>query len=109
MRVLRALGPVPFRAHLNGMPDVGQGRGWTARQWRRAPIRVVQLTDLIAINRDGYLDERRVSRYMRSNSDWALPCVVEHAGCLYVADGHHRVVAAHRRGDLTLMARVITT
>jgi len=67
------------------------------------------LTDLIAINRGGYLDERRVRRYMRSGADWALPCVVEHDGCLYVADGHHRVVAAHRRGELTLTARVMTT
>lgn len=108
MRVLRALGPVPFCAHVDGMPDVGQGKGWTKRQWRRAPIRVVQLTDLVAINRGGYLDEQRVRRYMRSSRGWDLPCVVEHDGCLYVADGHHRVVAAHRRGELSLMARVMT-
>lgn len=103
-------GAVPFRAFLNGMPDVGQGNGWTARQWRRkASIRTIQLTDLIAINRDGYLDERIVRRYMRSSAGWALPCVIEHDGCLYVADGHHRVVAAYRRGELSLMARVMTT
>jgi hypothetical protein len=109
MRVLKAVGPVPFRAYLDGMPDVGQGSGWTARQWRRAPVRTVQLTDLVAINHGGYLNERIVRRYMRSSASWTLPCVVEHNGCLYVADGHHRAVAAYRRGDLTLIARVMIT
>lgn len=107
MRVLKALGPVPFRACLDGMPDVGQGAGWTKRQWRRAPVRRVQLTALISINRGGYLNEQVVDRYTHSGRG-DKPCVIEHRGLLYVADGHHRAVAAWRRGETHIWARVIT-
>lgn len=101
----------PFREHLPCMPDMGQGfvdrkGGWTVRQWRKAPIKPVRLTDLIATNRHGYLDERKVARYLKSRNP-GEPCVVEHRGQLYVADGHHRAVAAHRRGETHIRARVM--
>lgn len=97
----------PFRQHLDGMPNVGQGAGWTARQWRAAPARRVRLTSLTAINRGGYLDESVVAGYVRSGGG-GKPCVVEHRGHLYVADGHHRVVAAWRRGETHIRATIIT-
>lgn len=101
-------GPVPFRAHLDGRPDVAQGDGWTPREWRRkARKRLVRLTDLISTNRGAYLDEHRVNRYMRRNPR-ALSKVMEHAGCLYMVDGHHRVTAAFRRGEEYVMAEVMT-
>lgn len=96
---------LPFDQHQNGMPDFGQGAGWTVRQWRKAPTRHVRLTDLIATNRDGYLDERRVGRYLKSGG--SEPYVVEHRGHLYVADGHHRAAAAHRRGETHIRVRVM--
>jgi hypothetical protein len=95
----------PFRAFLDGMPDLGQGAGWTRRQWRKAPPCRVRLQDLVATNRGGYLDENRIQHYMRGGS--REPYVVEHAGCLYVADGHHRATAAHRRGSTHIRARVM--
>jgi hypothetical protein len=97
----------PFRSRRDGMPDVGQGTGWKESEWRRAPTRRVRLADLIAVNRGGYLDEAIVARYVRSGGG-GKPCVVEHRGCLYVADGHHRAVAAWRRGENHIKARVIT-
>lgn len=97
----------PFRQHLDGMPDVGQGTGWTERQWRQAPARWVRLADLTACNRDGYLDEKRVAGYVRAGGG-GKPCVVEHCGRLYVADGHHRAVAAYRRGETHIKARIIS-
>ncbi len=97
----------PFRQHLDGMPNVGQGNGWTAREWSKAPGRQVRLTDLISINRGGYLDEQVVARYVRSGGG-GKPCVVEHRGRLYVADGHHRAAAAWRRGETHIKARVIS-
>jgi ParB-like nuclease domain len=96
----------PFRRHLNGMPDVGQGTGWLASQWRQAPTRRIRLTDLIATNLAGYLDEARVARYLKS-SGHGEPYVVEHRGHLYVADGHHRATAAYRRGETHIRARVM--
>ena len=96
----------PFRRQLNGMPDLGQSDGWTVKQWRKAPARMVRLTDLIATNRDAYLDEELVRKYMRSGVGGDL-CVVEHAGCLYLADGHHRATAAHRHGETHAQARVM--
>lgn len=96
----------PFRKHVNGMPNMGQGRGWTVTQWKKAPIRRVRIADLIATNLDGYLDERRVARYAQS-ARHDEPCVVEHRGHLYVADGHHRAAAAHQRGETYIRARVM--
>jgi hypothetical protein len=88
------------------MPNLGQGAGWTPRQWRAARVRWVRLTDLIAINRDGYLNERHVRRYLLSGGGELF--VVEHRGRLYVADGHHRATAAWRQGSTHVKARVIT-
>jgi hypothetical protein len=106
--VKTSVGPVPFKAHLDGRPDVGQGDGWTPREWRRgARKRLVRLTDLIATNRGAYLDERRVDRYVR-RSPRALPQVMEHAGFLYIVNGHHRVTAAFRRGEEFVTAEVMT-
>src|ERR1700761_4056399 len=101
----------PFLEYLDGMPDMGQGAfdkdgGWTDRQWRKAPIKRVRLTDLIATNRDGYLNERAVARYVRSRN-YGLPYVVEYYGELYVADGHHRVTAAYRLGETCIKEKGI--
>jgi len=97
----------PFRQWLACMPDVGQdGKVWES-QWKKAPIRNVRLTDLIATNHNGFLDKNRVARYMRSGGR-GNPYALEHHGCLYLADGHHRVVAAYQRGETYIKARIIT-
>lgn len=100
-----ARGGTPFRQHLNGIPDVGQGSGWTDTQWRAAPVRSVRLTGLIATNRGHYLDEQRVASYVRS-SPGGKPYVLEHRGRLYCVDGHHRATAAYRRGDTHIRVHV---
>lgn len=98
----------PFRQCLNGMPNLGQGSGWPESQWRAAPIRRVRLTDLIATNRGRYLDESIVASYVRNGG--GVPCVIERRGFLgnklYLADGHHRSVAAWRRGETHIRAHV---
>lgn len=99
-------GSVPFRFSLDGRPEVGQGDGWTAREWRRAPKRLVRVTDLVATNRGHFLDEQQVARYVR-RAPRILPWVMQHGDCLYVVDGHHRVVAAFRRGEELVRAHVM--
>jgi hypothetical protein len=90
-----------FAAVHDGMPDVGQSRGWTAWQWRRAPIRRFRIADLCATNRGGYLSERHLQRYIKSGSmksDGLRPCVVSAGGRLYLVEGHHRAIAEAERG-----------
>lgn len=89
----------------DGMPDVGQGDGWTASEWRRAPRRRVPVDKLESTNRGGYLDEKRVRRYAKGGGK--DPKVIEHKGRYYVADGHHSAAGAKARGDKTVNARVI--
>jgi hypothetical protein len=88
-----------------GMPDFGQRQGWTPASWRRAPRKQVAVSRLVATNRRGYLDERRAARYARSGGGGDV-YVVEHQGHHYIADGHHRAVAAIMRGQKTVTARV---
>lgn len=92
---------------VDGMPDLGQGKGWTERDWRRAPVRAVALGRLIGTNRGGYLDPGKVERYRR-NGGGGKPYVVEHGGKFYIAEGHHRCVAAIQRGDKTIRAHVLS-
>lgn len=66
----------------------------------------MRVSDLIATNRGGYLDEHRVARYVR-RVPRGLLWVMEHGGCLYLVDGHHRAVAAFRRGEGQVLAHVI--
>lgn len=98
----------PFRQRLSGMPDLGQrADGWTDWQWSWAPTCSVRLTDLIATNRGRYLDEDRVARYVRAAPS-GKPYVLRHGNRLYLVDGHHRAVAAYRRGETHIQARVKT-
>lgn len=90
---------------VDGMPNVGQGSGWTERQWRKAPVRTVPLRRLVGTNRGGHLDPARVQRYLRGGG--GKPYVVEHGGRLYIAEGHHRCAAAIQRGDRTIRAHVL--
>lgn len=94
-----------FAAAVDGMPHVGQGDGWTESSWRRAPRKTVRVADLVATNRGGYLDAARVARYAE-RAPGGEPCVVEHDGRYYVADGHHRAAAAIARGDKTIQVLV---
>jgi len=94
-----------FRRKTDGMPDLGQGKGWSDSSWRRAPKRRVPIDRLISTNRGGYLDHKRAERYARTGHRGMI-CVVEKEGDLYVADGHHHVVAAMLRGEKTVEVRV---
>lgn len=92
-----------FSSKVDGMPDVGQGDGWTKSSWRGAPRKRVPVSKLVSTNRGGYLDPKRAARYARGGGD---PYVVEHRGRYYVADGHHRAAAAIARGDKHVTVRV---
>lgn len=93
-----------FADAVDGMPDAGQGDGWAESSWRRAPRKTVRVKDLVATNRGGYLDRERVERYTAGGG--GEPCVVEHNGRYYLADGHHRAAAAIARGEKTIRVRV---
>lgn len=94
-----------FTTTVNGMPDLGQGPGWTPSSWRRAPRRQVPVDRLVSTNLGGYLSETRAARYARRAGGGDV-YVIEHAGRFYIADGHHRAVAAMMRGEKTITARV---
>jgi hypothetical protein len=96
---------VPFRRWENGCPDVGQGQGWTVSRWASAPGKTVRITDLVATNRHGYLNEARVRKYR--NGGGGRPWVMEAHGERYVVDGHHRVTAAYRRGETHIRVRML--
>lgn len=97
----------PFTRSVDGMPNVGQGSGWTATEWRRAPSRTVPVAQLVATNRGGYLDEQRVARYARRWGSGSPINVIDHGGRFYIADGHHRAAAAITRGRRSVRARVM--
>ncbi|WP_181780933.1 ParB N-terminal domain-containing protein [Pseudonocardia pini] len=88
------------------MPNLGQGSGWTDSEWRRAPRRRVPVRKLVATNRHHFLDERRAARYAKTRKGGDV-YVVDAGGRLYLADGHHRVVAAMMRGETSIRARVM--
>jgi hypothetical protein len=94
-----------FREATDGMPDFGQGEGWTPASWRRAPRRQVPVAQLVSTNRGGYLNERLAARYARRRGVEDID-VVEHAARYFIADGHHRAVSVMMRGELTITARV---
>ncbi|OZM79911.1 hypothetical protein CFP66_23180 [Pseudonocardia sp. MH-G8] len=94
-----------FNERTNGMPDLGQGPGWTSASWRRAPRKKVPVDKLVSTNLGGYLSQRRADQYARKGVG-ADVYVVEHQGRYYLADGHHRAVAAMMRGEKTIAARV---
>ena len=89
----------------DGMPNVGQGEGWSESEWRRAPKKRVKVSDLESTNRGHYLDAKKVAKYAKSGRG-GDPYVIEHKGRYYVADGHHRAAGAHARGDKTITVRV---
>lgn len=95
---------VRFARAVFGMPDFGQGAGWTEASWRRAPRRAVPVHRLVSTNLGGYLNQKIVDRYVaRAGGE---PYVIEHEGVHYIADGHHRIAAAMVRGEETIVARV---
>ena len=94
-----------FSSKHDGMPDVGQGDGWTKAEWRKAPKRRVRVDRLASTNKGGYLDEKRVAKYAK-NRKGGTPLVVESGGKLFVADGHHRAAAAMARGEKYVTVRV---
>lgn len=94
-----------FSKSHDGMPDVGQGGGWTKAEWRRAPKKRVRVDKLESTNRGGYLNEKRAARYAKGGKR-GTPYVVESGGRYFVADGHHRAAAAKARGEKTIVVRV---
>lgn len=74
-----------FSGKVNGMPDFGQGDGWTASEWRRAPRRNVPARKLVSTNRGGYLNKAKAAKY--SSGGGGDPYVVECNGRYYVAVG----------------------
>jgi ParB-like chromosome segregation protein Spo0J len=50
--------------------------------------------------------ENGVKRYMSDAGD-ELPMVYKYRGELFIADGHHRLVAAWLRGNKTAVVRVV--
>lgn len=93
-----------FKRTVNGMPNVGQGDGWTAAEWRRAPKKKVPVERLVSTNLGGYLNPRKVAKYRRGGG--GTPYVIEDGGEYYVADGHHRAAAAIARGERYVTVRV---
>lgn len=94
-----------FHRTTDGMPDFGQGEGWTPSSWRRAPRRWVSVAKLVSTNRSGYLNEGLAARYARRGGGGDV-YAVEHEGRYYIADGHHRAVAVMMRGEKTITVRV---
>ena len=94
-----------FRRVHDGMPDLGQGNGWTEREWKRASLESVPVDKLESTNLGGYLNPRKVAEYARGPGKESY--VVVHRGRYYVADGHHNAAGAAARGDKTVKARVI--
>lgn len=93
-----------FRKSVNGMPDLGQGEGWTAAEWRRAPKKRVPVSKLVAANRGHYLNPKTAAKYAKGGG--GDPYVVESGGRYYIADGHHRAAAAIARGETHVTVRV---
>ena len=91
-----------FSRKHDGMPNVGQGEGYTESEFRRAPRRRVPISKLESTNRGGYLNPRKVASGRDKDS-----YVIEHKGRYCVADGHHNAARAAARGDRTVSARVI--
>lgn len=94
-----------FSNKVNGMPDVGQGDGWSASSWRSAPRKRIPVSKLVSTNLGGYLSPSKVAKYAKSGGG-GEPYVVEHNGRYYVADGHHRAAAAMARGEKSITVRV---
>ena len=94
-----------FSRKHDGMPDVGQGDGWTKSEWKRARRERVLVDKLESTNRGHYLDPKLVEKAARGRGKDSY--VIEHKGRYYVADGHHNAAGAAARGDRTVNARVI--
>src|SRR5690606_17383070 len=94
-----------FKRKTDGMPDLGQGRGWSESSWRRAPKKQIPVDRLTSTNKGGYLSMRRAEEYVRATHVGRI-YVVERGGDYYVADCHHHVVAAMLRGEKTITAHV---
>lgn len=87
----------PFRRSVSGMPDVGQGGGFSRSQFtgrKRVPV-----SSLIATNRGHYL---RPDKHKGSGTVY----VIEHKGQLYIADGHH-TAAANAGGSVTVRVKKV--
>lgn len=94
-----------FSRSSDGMPDLGQGKGWTAAEWRKAPTKRVPVSKLVAANKGHYLDPKKVAKYAKSGGG-GKPLAVESGGRYYLADGHHRAAAAIQRGEKYVTVRV---
>jgi len=92
-----------FSSKTDGMPDLGQGRGWRASDFKRRER--VPVSKLISTNKGGYLDESRVAKYAERGGGDIY--VVKHRGKYYVADGHHSAAAAAARGEKNVRVRVV--
>lgn len=108
----------PFRmverdAYLSEIRGAG-----VARRSVTAPIALVKLTDLVAIQ--GTINPERVGHHLedprlyqpgaRAPGHGLLvdrPVVVRKGGVLYIHDGHHRLTAAHLRGATTAKVRFV--
>lgn len=78
--------------------------GLTTARWQALPAEQVRISDLVTTQ--GHLRiEALITGSLRPGSD-PLPNVVLHDGCLYLEDGHHRVVRALLAGHDYITARV---
>lgn len=91
--------------------------GSIARRTHDAPIALVNLSDLIGIqgtiNRErlvAHLRDPAMNEGMRASGHGGLidrPVVVRLGGQLYLHDGHHRLTAAHLRGQDVAKVRLV--
>jgi hypothetical protein len=75
-------------------------------EWERATEQWVPVADLRS-SQDSVSAERVDEIFQSSGGATTSPQVTRADGELLVHDGHHRVVAAHRRGQLFLEANVL--
>lgn len=71
-----------FSRKHDGMPDVGQGEGYTEKEWKRGRRERVPVSKLESTNRGGYLNPKLVEKAARGRGKDSY--VIEHRGRYYV-------------------------
>ncbi len=120
---LSRMEPLRLLPHLvsTGMPHADKheyGNRVSEAQRQGAEVRMVPIDQLHAVQSG--VDPRRLRHFIESPGDIVepgrrnasgyttdMPIVVDHAGKLYLHDGHHRAVARRLMGETSVKARVV--